>query len=578
VIVDDFTGRLMPGRRFSEGLHQAIEAKEGVQVRRENVTMATITFQNYFRMYEKLSGMTGTAATEAPEFEKIYNIDVVAIPTNVPVARIDNDDFIYMNQNAKWNAVTEEIRYRTQKNQPVLVGTVAIETSELLSKRLKKAGIEHEVLNAKQHFREAEIIAQAGRPGAVTIATNMAGRGVDIKLGGNAEGLARAALRQQGVDLAEVTDDQWRDALKEASERVKQNRETVVNAGGLFILGTERHEARRIDNQLRGRSGRQGEPGESRFYLSLEDDLMKRFNAEAVKRFMSWANLPENEPIEHGMISKSIEQAQVRVEGHNFDIRKRVLEYDDVVNRQREQIYGQRRAWLFDEPDVAKQKYFDMIEEQIRDVLEYSDEGGTTVADWDVELLYRDLLAIFPVPAEINADTMVSMTRQQLETALIEAARKAISAKQAELDRTKEGLMDSAMRITMLRAIDTHWQRHLTALDMLREGIGLMGVMGRDPVVEYQIQGSQMFNELQEQIAEQATNQIFRVQPQLVTPVRRATQATLRTTAGAAVEQQSKPQPVKKQQNIGPNDPCYCGSGKKYKKCHYITDKQGQNA
>jgi preprotein translocase subunit SecA len=578
VIVDDFTGRLMPGRRFSEGLHQAIEAKEGVQVRRENVTMATITFQNYFRMYDKLSGMTGTAATEAPEFEKIYHIDVVVIPTNVQVARIDNDDFIYMNENAKWNAVTEEIRYRTQKNQPVLVGTVAIETSELLSKRLKKAGIEHEVLNAKQHFREAEIIAQAGRPAAVTIATNMAGRGVDIKLGGNAEGLARAALRQQGVDLAEVTDEQWRDALKAASERVKQNRETVVNAGGLYILGTERHEARRIDNQLRGRSGRQGEPGESRFYLSLEDDLMKRFNAEAVKRFMSWANLPEDEPIEHGMISKSIEQAQVRVEGHNFDIRKRVLEYDDVVNRQREQIYGQRRAWLFDETDVVKQKYLDMIEEQIRDTLEFHDEGGTKVADWDVELLYRDLLAIFPVPQTINPDTMVTMSRSELETALIAAARTAIDTKQAELDKTKDGLMDYAMRITMLRAIDIHWQRHLTALDMLREGIGLMGIAGRDPVVEYKIQGSQMFNELQEQVAEQATTQIFRVQPQVAnTPIRRPTQAMLRTTAGAAPAQ-SKPQPVKKQQDIGPNDPCHCGSGKKYKKCHYISDKQGQKA
>ncbi|MDQ7024707.1 MAG: preprotein translocase subunit SecA [Anaerolineae bacterium] len=579
VIVDDFTGRLMPGRRFSEGLHQAIEAKEGVQIRRENVTMATITFQNYFRMYDKLSGMTGTAATEAPEFENIYKTDVVVIPTNVPVTRIDNDDFIYMNENAKWKAVIEQIKYRSQNNQPVLIGTVAIETSETLSKRLKRAGVEHEVLNAKQHFREAEIITQAGRPGAVTLATNMAGRGVDIKLGGNAEGLARATLRQKGIDLAEVTNEQWEKALKEATEQVKIDRETVIKAGGLYVLGTERHDARRIDNQLRGRSGRQGEPGETRFYLSLEDDLMKRFNADAVKKFMSWANLPEDEPIEHGMISKSIEQAQVRVEGHNFDIRKKVLEYDDVVNRQREQIYSQRKAWLFDEPEEVKQKYLEMIEEQIRDIIDYSDEGSETSTEWDdVDLLYRDLLSIFPVPETINPDTMASMTHQELETALIEAARQAIAAKEAELEAAKEGLMDYAMRFTMLRTIDYHWQRHLTALDMLREGIGLMGIGGTDPLVAYKIEGSKMFRELQDQINEQASNQIFRVQPQVAnTPVRRQMRASLRSLAGVA-QTQSKPEPVKKKRDIGRNEPCWCGSGKKYKHCHYKTDKQGQTA
>lgn len=569
IIVDDFTGRMMPGRRFSEGLHQAIEAKEGVKIRRENVTNATITFQNFFRMYKKLSGMTGTAATEAEEFEKIYDIDVVVIPTNVPVAREDNDDFIYINEEAKWRAVVEEIRGRQKTGQPILVGTVAIETSEVLAKKLKKAGIDHEVLNAKQHFREAEIITQAGRPSAVTIATNMAGRGVDIKLGGNAEGLARANLRRQGLELADVSPEQWQQTYKDAQKEVKHDRETVMNAGGLYVLGTERHEARRIDNQLRGRSGRQGEPGESRFFLSLEDDLMKRFNADAVKRFMGWANLPENEPIEHGMISKSIEQAQVRVEGHNFDIRKRVLDYDDVVNRQRTIIYGQRREWLYEEADVVRQKYMDMIEQQILGIMESHEEESENIGDWDVDLLYRDLLMIFPVPPEINPDTMAEMEREALEEALIKTAEAALNRKEPELEATKEGLFDQALRITILRAIDYHWVRHLTALDILREGIGLAS-LGRDPLIEYQRESFAMFNELQDQIAERASNQIFRVQAQSAAPIRRQMRA-VRPTGDMP-----KPQTVRKAINIGRNDPCHCGSGKKYKHCHYKEDRKKQ--
>jgi preprotein translocase subunit SecA len=579
VIVDDFTGRLMPGRRFSEGLHQAIEAKEGVQIRRENVTMATITFQNFFRMYKKLSGMTGTAATEAEEFEKIYSLDVVVIPTNVVAVRQDRDDLIYMTQEAKWTAVVSEIKNRNQRGQPVLVGTVAIETSEHLSKRLKRAGIAHEVLNAKQHFREAEIIAQAGRPGSVTIATNMAGRGVDILLGGNAEGLARAELRKQVEDITLVTDEQWETALARAKELCASGRKTVLDAGGLFVLGTERHEARRIDNQLRGRAGRQGDPGETRFYLSLEDDLMRRFNSEQVKRFMSWANLPEDEPIEHGMISKSIEQAQVRVEGYNFDIRKRVLDYDDVVNRQRTVIYGQRREWLYDEPEQVRSKFVKIIEERILDIVGGHALENDAVEHWDVDLLYKDLLLVFPVPERINPDSMMAMQRDELEEALIEAAENALKSKEIELETAKPGLMDYAMRLTMLRAIDTHWQRHLTALDILREGIGLSSIGGRDPLVEYQRESFSMFNELQDEIAQLAANQIFRIKPQVaVAPMRRQLRAVHASTGGAAPATEQKPQTVIKKREIGRNDPCWCGSGKKYKHCHYKEDRLKEEA
>jgi len=574
VIVDDFTGRLMPGRRFSEGLHQAIEAKEGVKIRRENITMATITFQNFFRMYDKLSGMTGTALTEAEEFEKIYDLDVVAIPTNLPIIRDDQDDWIYISEEAKWRAVVKEIKARHEKKQPVLVGTVAIETSEYLAKRLKQAGVPHEVLNAKQHFREAEIITQAGRPGAVTIATNMAGRGVDILLGGNPEGLARTKLRKQGIEVTEASDEQWQKTFKEAKAECDHDKEKVLEAGGLYVLGTERHEARRIDNQLRGRSGRQGDPGESRFFLSLEDDLMKRFNSEQVKRFMTWANLPEEDPIEHGMITKSIEQAQIRVEGHNFDIRKRVLEYDDVVNRQREQIYSQRREWLDADEEVVRGKFLEMIEERILDTVEINATDSEAVAGWDIDLLYKDLLMVFPVPEEINPETMAQMERDELEEALLHAAEEALNQKREELEATKEGLMDYAMRLTILRAIDSHWQRHLTALDILREGIGLVSLQQRDPVVEYQLEGSKMFSELQDQIAQQASNEIFRVQPQVATrPTQRQMRAVRPTSNGQSAPVQ---QTVVKKHDIGRNDPCWCGSGKKYKHCHYKIDRQKQ--
>lgn len=575
VIVDDFTGRLMPGRRFSEGLHQAIEAKEGVQVRRENVTMATITFQNFFRMYDKLAGMTGTALTEQEEFEKIYELDVVAIPTNVPVIRDDQQDLIYMNEKAKWNAVVEEIKSRHEKGQPVLVGTVAIETSEMLSKLLKRAGVPHEVLNAKQHEREATIIAQAGQPGSVTIATNMAGRGVDILLGGNPEGLARDALKKQGLDVTEATPEQWQEEYQKAKALTDKNRKKVLEAGGLFVLGTERHESRRIDNQLRGRSGRQGDPGATRFFLSLEDDLMRRFNGDAVKRFMSWASLPENEPIEHGMISKSIEQAQVRVEGHNFDIRKRVLDYDDVVNRQREIIYNQRREWLYGDPEEIHRKYFEMIQDRILQVINMYEEESPELIDWDIELLYRDLLMVFPVPEHITPDSMEDMTREELEEELLEAAEAELEKKREQLEEVREGLMEYAERLTILRAIDTHWQRHLTALDVLREGIGLMSIAQRDPLVEYQREAFVMFNELQDQIAELASRQIYMVQPTAAVqqPVRRQMRAVRPEANGGDASGDQGQQTVVKKHDLGRNDPCWCGSGKKYKRCHYKEDR-----
>jgi len=577
VIVDDFTGRLMPGRRFSEGLHQAIEAKEGVKIRRENVTMATITFQNFFRMYDKLAGMTGTALTEQEEFEKIYELDVVAIPTNLPIIREDNNDYIYMSEHAKWKAITDDIQQRVRRGQPVLVGTVAIETSERLAKELKKAlkdeiaggDVRLEVLNAKQHEREASIIAQAGRPGSVTIATNMAGRGVDILLGGNPDGLARETLRKQGIDVTDATHEQWEEAYKAAKAQCDADRKRVLEVGGLYVVGTERHESRRIDNQLRGRSGRQGDPGETRFFLSLEDDLVRRFNGEAVKKFMSWANLPEDEPLEHGMISKSIEQAQVRVEGHNFDIRKRVLDYDDVVNRQREAIYKQRREWLYKDAEALFEDFMAMIEDRIHDTLEAHAEGDE-IAEWDVELLYKDLLLVYPVPETINPDTMVEMTRQELEDQLIEGARQALQAKEDQLNEVEPDLMSKALRLTILRAIDTHWQRHLTGLDELREGIGLMSIAQRDPLVEYQLEGSRMFETLQAQVEEQATRQIFMVQPVIARqPVRRAVQELRSNSAD-----DSKQQTIRNTRKLGRNDPCWCGSGKKYKQCHMRSDQK----
>ena len=575
IIVDEFTGRLMYGRRFSEGLHQAIEAKEGVQVRRENLTLATITFQNFFRMYEKLAGMTGTALTEAEEFEKIYNLDVVAIPTHRPMIRRDYEDLIYANEDAKFKAVVDEIKERQSNGQPILVGTVAIETSERLSKALKRVGVEHQVLNAKQHEREAEIITQAGRPSNVTIATNMAGRGVDILLGGNPEGLARERLRKGGRDITQVSHEEWDTLVKEITDEILPDRQRVLDAGGLFVLGTERHEARRIDNQLRGRSGRQGDPGESRFFLSLEDDLMKRFQGDRVKNFMNWAKIPEDEPIENSMVSKSITQAQVRVEGYNFDIRKHVLEYDDVVNKQREVIYGQRHQ-IIDSPGM-RDEYLKILEEEIGKVIDEFAPDDKDSDEWDFDAMYQKLFTIFPVPVEITPETMAEVeSLDTLEDMMIDAAHAAYDQKAESLG---QDLMLRAERLVMLNSIDMHWRRHLTDLDVLREGIGLMAIAQRDPLVEYKREAFEMWQTLQEEIRAHAVRSIFRVQVNSPQPLlRRPIQNIQAIRPGAVTE--SKPEPVRKtaKESIGRNDPCWCGSGKKYKNCHLRQDRANSPA
>lgn len=575
IIVDEFTGRLMIGRRFSEGLHQAIEAKEGVQIRRENLTMATITFQNFFRMYKKLGGMTGTALTEQEEFIKIYDLEVVPIPTNVPVIREDYPDLIYMTERAKFNAVVDEIKRRQQRQQPVLVGTVAIETSERLSKMLKKAGVEHEVLNAKQHEREAGIIAQAGRPGQVTIATNMAGRGVDILLGGNPDGLAREALRRKGIDVTQVDEAEWEAALAEAKIECAKNRELVLQQGGLYVLGTERHEARRIDNQLRGRSGRQGDPGETRFFLSLEDDLVRRFGGDRVKGFMERFNFAEDEPIEHRLVSSSITQAQVRVEGHNFDIRKRVLEYDDVVNVQRNTIYKQRREVL--EAERLRDQYLKMLEEEVLAAIDEFLPDEKDHSTWDVEGLHRKLYTIFPLPEDVTPEKLLQYSSiDDVEEAVLRAAERAYDAKEAELG----DLMAMAERISMLRAMDSLWQRHLTELDVLREGIGLMAVAQRDPLVEYKREAFVIWQEMQKQVRAQAVQNLFRSQINTAQPPVRRQVREMRAQAanGQAQAAPAKAEPVRKKHDIGRNEPCYCGSGKKYKDCHYKIDKQREMA
>jgi len=574
VIVDEFTGRLMHGRRFAEGLHQAIEAREGVQIRRENMTMATITFQNFFRMYDKLAGMTGTALTEAEEFEKIYNLEVVSIPTNLPVVRDDQEDLIYANEAAKFRAVVQDIQERQEQGQPVLVGTVSIETSERLSKQLTKAGIRHEVLNARKHEREAAIIAQAGRSGAVTIATNMAGRGVDILLGGSPEGRARENLRSRGIEITAATEKQWQIALQEAEEACAQDREQVLASGGLYVVGTERHEARRIDNQLRGRAGRQGDPGRSRFYLSLEDELMRRFQGDRVKGFMQRFNMPEDEPIEHGIISKSIAQAQVRVEGRNFDVRKRVLEYDDVVNKQRERLYAQR-AEILREPDL-REMYLGILEEGVQALLdEHLDEQEPD--NLDAGALYRQLFTLFPVPEHITPAGLRAQSPDELEATLVAACAAAWRDKTAELG---EELMGRAGRLVMLNTIDWFWRRHLTELDELREGIGLMAIAQRDPLVEYQRTAFSLWEDMQGEIRERAARDLLniRVQAAQQQPVRRNVRAWRPGAENGAAT--SRPEPVRKtaKQKLGRNQPCWCGSGRKYKQCHMKQDNQMQRA
>ena len=552
IIVDEFTGRLMPGRRWSDGLHQAVEAKEGVKIENENQTLATITFQNFFRMYNKLGGMTGTAMTEAEEFAKIYELDVISIPTNREMIRIDSPDMIYKTEKGKLNAVIDDIEQCNKKGQPVLVGTISIEKSELLSSLLKKKEIRHSVLNAKYHDREAEIIVQAGRSSAVTIATNMAGRGTDIILGGNAAGIARQML----IDNPDHTEEDRQNALAAAEKQCEADREKVLEAGGLHIIGTERHEARRIDNQLRGRSGRQGDPGSSRFYLSLEDDLMRIFYSDRVSGLMGKLGMDDSMPIENKMVSKAIENAQKRVESQNFDIRKHLLEYDDVMNKQRTEIYAFRREIL--EGADTKQRLLDMSEDVIDELVQVHCPGNRHADEWDVKGLQDSIFGTFDFTAtDIPADL------ESLRDMLCSSAREHYEKREAEIGSDMMRYMERWM---LLQVVDSQWKDHLLAMDHLKEGIGLRGYAQRDPLVEYKKEAFSMFGELSGRIANEVVMRLFRIQIQknqeerVKTSQQRIAFNYNRGDSGPA-------QPVTKGGKTGRNEPCPCGSGKKYKKC-----------
>ena len=586
IIVDEFTGRLMFGRRYNEGLHQAIEAKEGVDVQSEYKTLATITFQNYFRMYNKLSGMTGTALTEEEEFGAIYNLDVIEIPTNKPVIRNDYPDAIYKNEAGKDRAILEQIRLCHEKGQPALVGTISIEKSEHLSKLLTQMKIPHSVLNAKQHEREAEIVAQAGRFGAVTIATNMAGRGTDITLGGNAEYLAKNDLKkagfteeliQEATGYAETTQPEILDARKQFQEALKKHKaetnaeaEKVRAAGGLFIIGTERHESRRIDNQLRGRSGRQGDPGESRFYIALTDDLMRLFGGERVQAMMETLGVDEDMPIEQKMISNALENAQKRVESRNFQSRKTVLEYDDVMNQQRELIYKQRKQVL-DGEDVSH-SVRNMVNDTIRSNVQDALGGKDYVADLEeLEKVVAPYRSLFVGPEEFHP-TVVELNSYTLDflcTRLSELAGQFLDSKEKRfglLPNTDTPLMRELERVILLRVVDEYWMDHIDAMDELRRGIGLRGYGNTKPIDAYKQEGFEMFEAMINGIKEEVTRRILTVE------VKRPEESVQRKRVSKEVANvggdEPKKQPVRKAKKIGRNDPCPCGSGKKYKYCH----------
>ncbi|HET7685687.1 MAG TPA: preprotein translocase subunit SecA [Candidatus Limnocylindria bacterium] len=575
LIVDEFTGRLMPGRRWSEGLHQAIEAKEGVKIQNESRTLATVTFQNYFRMYDKLAGMTGTAETEAEELAKIYGLEVVVIPTNRPMVRVDYADLVYSSQKGKWNAVVEEIAEEHAKGRPVLVGTVSVEVSEMLGEMLKRRGIKHSVLNAKFHEREAEIVAQAGRSGAVTIATNMAGRGTDILLGGNPEMLAADILHRQGTTVLDATPEQRAAALAEAERITAEDREKVLAAGGLHIVGTERHEARRIDNQLRGRAGRQGDPGSSRFYLSLEDDLMRRFASDRVKSIMQRLGFDDDTALESGMVSRTIEGAQTRVEGYNFDTRKHVVEYDDVINRQRETIYHERERIL--RSDDLSVTIKEMLADEVA-ALVAQHTGAEYATEWNREGLVQQLTAIAPT-LDASALAIVEEVNdaERMSGLLADAVAEAYDRKRAELGDEGAGVLE---RLVLLRVIDTLWVEHLTAVDDMRRGIGLRAYSQRDPLNEFKVEAYRMFDELKSTIRHDVTHTIFRVTVQRepapqqriarnVTEGRAALPGQGEDAAAAATTSTSNgTAPAKAGPKLGRNDPCWCGSGKKYKRCH----------
>lgn len=576
IIVDEFTGRLMYGRRYSNGLHQAIEAKEGIEVRKESQTLATITLQNYFRMYKKLAGMTGTAKTEEDEFRHIYNMDVVQIPTNKPIARADLDDAIYKNLKGKFNAVLTDIETRHEKGQPILVGTISIETSEFLSSLLKKKGIRHEVLNAKQHEREAEIVAQAGRHTAVTIATNMAGRGTDIVLGGNPEFLAKRDMVKKGYDEHIVNrvsspiigDDPQvleakpvYDSLYAMHKAITDEEAALVKSlGGLHIIGTERHESRRIDNQLRGRAGRQGDPGSTQFYISFEDDLMRLFVGDRAKAMVETLGFDEEMQLENKLLSKSIENAQKKVEGRNFGIRKHVLQYDDVMNKQREIIYGQRNKVLHGED--LRDNVMNMIEKVIDRTVPIYTEGYKYPEEWDLDGLMNHLHPIFLPQGSVVFEDVESLTLETLKSAIFEKAKEIYAIKEAEItpDRMRE-----VERAILLRVVDLHWIDHIDAMDDLKQGIGLRAIGQQDPVIAYKMEGFDMFDEMIANIQEETVKALFHATIQ--TETERKAVAKVTNTSGTGDAEVTK-KPVKVDKKVGRNDPCPCGSGKKFKKCH----------
>ena len=594
IIVDEFTGRLMYGRRYNEGLHQAIEAKEGVKVASENKTLATITFQNFFRLYDKLSGMTGTALTEEEEFSGIYNLDVVEIPTNKPVIRIDDPDVVYKTEAGKYRAVIAQIKECHAKGQPVLVGTISIEKSELLSQMLKREGIPHNVLNAKHHEKEAEIVAQAGHLGAVTIATNMAGRGTDIMLGGNAEYMAKNELRKQGLSdeliaesnsFAETEDPEIlaaRAAYTEAYKRFKvetdKQAELLRQAGGLFIIGTERHESRRIDNQLRGRSGRQGDPGETRFYLSMQDDIMRLFGSERIMNMMETLGIDEDTPIDAKILSGAIENAQKTVEGRNFQSRKNVLEYDDVMNVQRKIIYEQRRQVL-DGEDLQKN-----IQSMMRFYVDtyvasaFGEQPKLADKQHFFEMMTHFEPIFFPTGTWLLSDEeLAALTREQAEEKILSLMQRAYAKREEQFTSP---VMREIERVVTLRVVDEFWMDHIDAMDDLRQGIRLRAYAQTDPVIEYKREGFDMFEAMNDAIKEEIVRRVFLVRIKTNEEIKRQRVAKV-TGEGAGGDKTVKRQPVVKKIKVGPNDPCPCGSGKKYKKCCRDKDlaaERGQNA
>ncbi len=568
IIVDEFTGRLMPGRRWSDGLHQAVEAKEDVKIERENQTLATITFQNYFRMYGKLAGMTGTAETEAEEFRKIYNLGVLVIPTNMPMIREDRADVVYKTEREKFSAVIEEIRDCDERGQPALVGTISIEKSEKLSAMLKKTGIRHHVLNAKHHAREAEIVAQAGRKGAVTISTNMAGRGTDIILGGNPEFMTMAELGEGARD-----DPAWAQTLTKYREQCAREREEVLAAGGLHIVGTERHESRRIDNQLRGRSGRQGDPGSSRFYLSLEDDLLRIFGAERIQGLMERLGMEEGVPIEARMVTRAIENAQRKVEAHNFDIRKHLLEYDDVMNKQREVVYARRRQYL--RGGELRTEVVEMAGELARVLLDNYTDGERPRAEWDWKALDDAIFGQFRFRLGLTDEERESLAPEELQRRVVENVTRHYDQREQEL---RPEVVRHLERVVTLQSVDQHWKDHLLAMDHLKEGIGLRGYGQRNPLQEYQREGFDMFAAMLGRFESDVIEKMYSVRiaddrdVARMEEQRRGSQRNVQVAhapTGAAAPQQRAAQPVQRAvPKVGRNDACPCGSGKKYKKCH----------